>query len=405
MLPTLIAALAVVAPLAAPAVARAPATLAGRDFLTLPGDRWKLLWQDEFDGDSLDASRWSIGLPWTGDDGTNRHHNSQYASVITDEDVQVRGGALHLTSRRAEVPNPKGGTYHFTEGLITTSGKFEAAYGYFEMRAKLPTGAGPGTWPAFWMLAKGWPPEMDILEYWGSDNRIHQGTVTRAPDGKQRWDSYHRRQVSLSGWHTYGLEWGPGYQLYNVDGKITHRIYGGHLPDAPHYLLLNSGVESARPPRSGTTFPNDFVVDWVRVYARPAAAPALLDGGFENEELAPWTRQGEASAGDEGPRTGGKRCLRADPSPDAPAGVSQTVYGLKPNTRYTLTAWARGVGGATVRLTAATVTSAARPTTAAYAPLSLTFTTGPADTSMVVACVAENGGTAFFDDIALEQAP
>ena len=64
-----------------------PETLVGRQFLTYSGGQWKLAWHDEFDGTSLDQSKWSIGLPWNGDDGTNRHHNSQYASAITNENV------------------------------------------------------------------------------------------------------------------------------------------------------------------------------------------------------------------------------------------------------------------------------------------------------------------------------
>lgn len=246
-----------------------PPTLAGKSFLTLPGDQWHLSWHDEFDGDKLDTSKWSLNLPWRGDDGTNRHHNSQYASVMADEDVQVRDGVLHLTTRRVETPNPKGGSYHYTEGMITTSGKFSQSYGYWEMRARLPVDAGPGTWPAFWLLTKGWPPEMDILEFWGSGMRTHQGTVTRGENGKQHWDSHHEHNVSLPGWHTYGLEWGPGYQVYNVDGVPTNTIHGSYIPKEPHYILLNSGIESAKPPTAATVFPNDFEVDWVRVYARP----------------------------------------------------------------------------------------------------------------------------------------
>src|SRR5580698_2217318 len=64
-----------------------PPTLAGKTFLTLPGEEWNLLWHDEFDGDRLDNSKWASGLSWTGDDGTNRHHNAQYASFITDDNI------------------------------------------------------------------------------------------------------------------------------------------------------------------------------------------------------------------------------------------------------------------------------------------------------------------------------
>ena len=412
LLPTALLFAATIAVFVLPSVSAAdlgtvPPTLTGRDFLTLPGAQWRLLWNDEFTGSTLDTTKWSLNLPWKGDDGTNRHHNSQYASVMTDEDVRQRGGMLHLTSRRQEIPNPKGGTYHFTQGMITTSGKFTTRYGYLEMRAKLPPEAGPGTWPAFWTLSEGWPPEMDILEYWGSDNRIHQGTVTRGKDGGQHWDSYHRSQVSLSSWHTYGMEWGPGYQKYNIDGTVTNTIYGGYIPDNMHYILLNSGVESARPPRDGSAFPNDFVVDYVRVYARPDV-PALLNGGFEDADIKPWSRVNEAASVDYSARTG-KRALRVDGamSGDKVASFAQqTVCGLKPKTRYTFSGYARGESGASARLGVKEFggdevrSSPGTGKPGVYSPLSLTFTTGPSTTSATVYGTSE-GGTSFFDDLRL----
>jgi hypothetical protein len=70
-------------------------------------------------------------------------------------------------------------------------------------------------------------------------------------------------------WTTYGMEWGPGYQIYNINGKVTWRIKGDFITSDKHYILLNSGVESAHPPTEKTVFPNAFEVDYVRVYARP----------------------------------------------------------------------------------------------------------------------------------------
>ena len=33
-----------------------------------------------------------------------------------------------------------------------------------------------GTWPAFWMLKSGWPPEIDVAEWFKSqNNRMHTG--------------------------------------------------------------------------------------------------------------------------------------------------------------------------------------------------------------------------------------
>lgn len=396
-----------------PGEATAPATLAGREFLSIPGERWKLLWHDEFHGRQIDKSKWEIGLPWSGTDGAGRHHNENYGSLIMDDDVSVHDGALHLTTQRRDVTDAKGRVFHFTQGLIATSKSFRVTHGYFEIRAKLPTEAGPGTWPAFWTLADGWPPEFDIIEYWGSENRVHQGPVTRNPEGGERWDSYHRSHVSLTGWHTYGLEWGPGYQLYNIDGRITNAVFGKHLfdTDKAHYILLNSGVDAKCPPRSGTTFPNDFVVDYVRVYARPDV-PALLNGDFESETLAPWSRWNESAIVDYEARSG-NRCLRVDAggvqSGNAASSAQQPVYGLKPNTRYRFSGYAKTTGGATARFGVKeyggeeTLTAEGVTQTNDYGPLSLTFTTGAESTSATVFCIAEGEGSAFFDDVQLER--
>lgn len=391
------------------AASPAPLTLSGKRFLTLPGAGWKLVWHDEFVGSRLDPKKWSLGLPWIGDDGTNRHHNDQYASAIAADDVTVRDGALHLTTQHRPFSTAPGKNYAYTEGLITTHGKFQATYGYFEIRAQLPAGAGPGTWPAFWMLTEGWPPEMDIIEYWGSDNRIHQGTVTKRPDGSQRWDSFHRDQVSLSGRHTFGLEWGPGYQIYNIDGHINNAIYGGYLPDTPHYLLLNSGIDAHRPPRPGTTFPNDFEVDYVRVYSRPDL-PALINGDFEGETLAPWGRWNEAAIVGEGARRG-RRALRVDGNAgaDPASSAQQTVYGLKPNRRYRLSAYVKTLMQGIARLGAKDYGGVERHTegisTHEYHKITLEFTTGSSATSAAIYCWAEGAGSAIFDDVSLAAAP
>ena len=378
-----------------------PPTLAGRDFLTLPGAEWKLAFADEFDGDNLDESKWSIGLPWGGTDGTGRHHNDGYASYIMDDDVAVRDGLLHLTTQRRKVTDKVGKKHDFTQGLITTSGKFKSSYGYFEARLKMPIEAGPGTWPAFWTLSQGWPPEFDIVEYWGSNQRIHQGTATAKPDGGQRWDSYNAYDTSIAGWHTYGLEWGPGYQHYNIDGQITRSIYADYLamPDL-HYLLLNSGIETKRAPVAATKFPNDFEVDYARVYTRPGV-PALQDGDFEMETAGPWQRNGEAVVLDYGAHSGA-RALRVS-GDDTVGAMSQTIYGLKPNTRYTLSAQVKTVSGFAQLIArdfggADAVAKSAK--VGDYQLVSLQFTTGPQATSATIACEAK--GMAFFDDVELK---
>jgi hypothetical protein len=66
------------------------------------------------------------------------------------------------------------------------------------------------------------------------------------------------------------------------------------VTDDEHYILLNSGVESTRPPTEKTVFPNAFEVDYVRVYDRPDG-PTLLNGGFESEDFPPWRVTGHVA--------------------------------------------------------------------------------------------------------------
>lgn len=81
------------------------------------------------------------GLSVGGTDGTGHHHNEHYASYTMD-DVAVRDGSLHLTTQKRAVTDKKGNKYSYTDGLITTAKTFQSNYGYFEVRAKMPTQAG-----------------------------------------------------------------------------------------------------------------------------------------------------------------------------------------------------------------------------------------------------------------------
>jgi beta-glucanase (GH16 family) len=249
--------------------------------LTAPPQAWHLVWQDEFDGNTLDPAKWSNRLPFKGDDGTDRHHNPQYLSAVTDADVSVHDGMLTLTSRKVDVPGGRGRTYHYTEGFIHTDGKFRYLYGYAEARCRGTVGQGPGFWPAFWTLSDGWPPENDIVELWSSGH-MHQGFAYRTapttspsngrPRSRVEWISQHTESCP-EGWHTYGLEWGPGYEQFTFDGKPTNRITDEHVPAVPMYVMLNSGVSSdaEKAPTDASRWPMAFDVDWVRVWQKNGA--------------------------------------------------------------------------------------------------------------------------------------
>jgi beta-glucanase (GH16 family) len=379
----------------------APADLRGLDCLVVPGQEWKLIFSDEFDGPALDETKWTHFLPWTGSDGSKQHHNSHYASYIMKENLEFRDGAAHLLTKRQDVKALDGRDFKYTQAMITTHGKFESAFGYFEVRTKVPVDAGPGLWPAFWTLQQGWPPEMDICEVWTGTNRMHFGLAYKGPpdkDGKipAWWDDVNLYRPLPQGFNTYGMEWGPGYQIYNLNGKVTKEVYGEHVPEGAQYILLNSGVDADNPPNASTVFPNAFEVDYVRVY-QFEKRPLLHHAGFEAGDFRGWKRSGRGIIHMD---AGGNHSARLDV---AEAKLSQTIYSLAPGKTYVVTCKARVAGEVTAqlhvggeKLTAVT----SETTSQQFATLTAEFVVPEGvDRATITLLHARGDGSVFFDEV------
>jgi len=380
-----------------------PRTLAGRTNLSLPGQDWKLIFSDEFNGSRVDWTKWRPNLPWAGAEDGHWHTNG-YASYLTLEDISVSGGQLKLACRKTPTRG-KTRTFDYTAGMVTTSDSFRFVYGFAEVSARAPMEAGPGLWPAFWTLSQGWPPEFDIIELWTGGPRIHQGYCYAKPSG-QGWDSHHDK-IGPTGFHTYAMEWGPGYVFFLIDGKVTKRIYGDHITDKPQYLLLNSAVCSGKGnagPSPETRFPNSFDVDYCRVYARPYEV-AFHNGGFEGDNAAPWKLSPAARVSAGAGRNGSKGLVLAQ----GPQWAEQKIYGLTPGARYALTGWARSNDPrnplrAGVKKFGGSEVSVDIPS-ASWKPFSVTFTAGLSDRTGVGYCYNPEGAGGAFDDIRVEKIP
>lgn len=376
--------------------------LEARRLLAAPGANWKLVWDDEFNGNHLNASNWSIGMPWNGADGTNLDEGSGTISYISPGDVQVSGGMLHLLTQQQNVTGANGQQFDYTAGFISSYQKFQMTYGYVEINAQIPTT--PGTWPAFWMLSPTlpWPPEDDVMEYVTGQDRFHQGLAygTRAD---VQWDDMNTYNALPTGFHTYGMEWGPGYQIFTMDGIITHVSRGSYVPNSPLYLLLSTGVSQQFPPTSASTFPNSFDIDYVRVYARPAT-PEVLYGGFEGGALGPWIGTGSASVTSDNPHSG-SYSLQLQGQQSA---AQQTITGLSPNTTYVISGYVSAAAGnqGTLGVNSYGGPDVSSTTTSSdYTLLTVSFKTGKTDHSAVVYGLQSNGtGSVWVDDVSIHQA-
>lgn len=222
--------------------------------------QWRLTFQDEFDGPQLDTAKWNTAPRWGRVDW--KGEELQY---YADDAFEFRDGVLRI---RADQRSMEGKNY--TSGLIETRFSHMQAYGYFEMRAKMPKGK--GLWPAFWMLPdKDWPPEIDVMEYLG-----HRPNTIYMSNHWSDSESWHQSETAgYSGpdfsadFHTYAVEWNPGEIIWYVDGVERHRTSTG-VPDRPMFVIANLAVGGKWPgnPDSSTPFPSYLEIDYIRLYTR-----------------------------------------------------------------------------------------------------------------------------------------
>ena len=142
----------------------------------------KMLLDEEFDAPKLDTSVWFTCYSWVDPGQRCTNGGNLELEWYEARNVTLAGGIANLT---AEL-HPGTNSHPFTSGMIQTGGTastkatFAYRYGYAEIRAKLPKGA--GMWPAFWLVQanRQWPPEIDIMEWQGVQPKTDVVTVKQA---------------------------------------------------------------------------------------------------------------------------------------------------------------------------------------------------------------------------------
>lgn len=247
--------------------------------LVAPPAKMKLVWSDEFDGKSIDYSKWGIEQNAFG--GGN-----QELQIYTDrpKNVRVANGHLILEAHRDNA-NVNGTGREYSSGRIRTKHRGDWKYGRVEVRAKMPIGQ--GIWPAIWMLPTdevygGWAAsgEIDIMEYLGQKPNEVLGTLHYGagwPKNAYSGDSIKLNSGTFSDdFHTFAVDWQEGKIVWLLDGKpwqtqTKWHSENGKFPapfDQRFHLLLNLSVGGhlAGNPDTTTTFPQKFLIDYVRVY-------------------------------------------------------------------------------------------------------------------------------------------
>lgn len=177
---------------------------------------------------------------------------------------KVTNGVLEIRADRPPLQaRPALRDYKYVSGMITTQPSFSQAYGYFEMRAKLPRGK--GVWPAFWLLPAdlGWPPEVDIMESVGDPSKYYVTYHSAAAK-----DTGTEVPIEPDQFHVFAVSWDPKSVVWYVDGREVKRLPTPPDMHKPMYMIANLalGGDWAGYPDATTPFPAVFAIDYIRAY-------------------------------------------------------------------------------------------------------------------------------------------
>ncbi|MEO5804458.1 MAG: glycoside hydrolase family 16 protein [Verrucomicrobiota bacterium] len=263
-----------------------------------PPSGYVLDWSDEFDGSSLDTTKWNY-----------RQLGPRNDAINTESAVSVTNGALTITTYTE-------GETNFT-GMIGTENLYMPLYGYLE--ARINFNDSPGVWSAFWMTSPtmtmvgdphAYGTEMDIVEHRAvnSNNVLnHNRAVSNI-----HWDGYGPEHKSVgsglvgsglsTGWHLYAVEWTTNFQNYYYDGVLVWGVTNSSVqnpvpPEAPvsqrsQYFILSSevrdngwaGVIPVGGYGSRASSSTKMNVDYVRSYTfspvpKPVMSAIILEAG------------------------------------------------------------------------------------------------------------------------------
>jgi beta-glucanase (GH16 family) len=236
---------------------------------------WEVIFQDDF-------SSFTNGQPWYKSEGTHDPLPQHYIHANTN----VVNGQLVLTAKKENYhcTNPKcncgGGTYSYTSGGVVSYNNSQFYhYGYYEMYAKLPAGA--GQFPAFWLWGEEkldtnclWYNEIDIMETTPDSCNLNNVTTSnyreycKSPEYPDKIAVPHPCNYSDS-FHWYGVEWDKNRITWYIDRIAVRQVKHTGMQ---HKLRLIIGLQlfpdswGYNCGASNAIFPTYMYIDQVNAY-------------------------------------------------------------------------------------------------------------------------------------------
>jgi hypothetical protein len=251
--------------------------------------RFELEFEETFERDALNASRW---LPYYLPHWSSREESAAryvvgggflHLLIEADQqpwcpelDGQTRVSSLQTGSFAGAVGSPVG-QHRFNSAAVVREAQpnvclYTLQYGRIELRAKASDD--PDTMVALWMIGYEDEPERSaelcVCEIFGQDVGPDQAVVGVGvhPFGDPRIsDAFSRETISIDAreFHVYAADWTPDQVAFSVDGDIVKTV--DQSPAYPMQLMLGiyEFPRAADDDRAGP-YPKMFVVDYLRGY-------------------------------------------------------------------------------------------------------------------------------------------
>jgi hypothetical protein len=164
----------------------------------------------------------------------------------------------------------------YTSGVITTESSFSQLYGYFQITATLPSGA--GYWPAFWLLPSNLSgtQEIDVMEELGTDPNQYTVSVHSPSDGLST--AAIATPDLTSGPNTYGVYWTPTSISYYFNNQLVAVAPTPADMNTPMFMIADLAIADDVSP--STTFPGTMEISSIQAFAYnpnvPGPTPELV---------------------------------------------------------------------------------------------------------------------------------
>lgn len=212
------------------------------------GTAWECTFDDEFDGQALDRSAWTVQTT-----AASGFHSGRECMVDDPNNLAVTDGHLDLTVRDVGAPFVCHGprvsySTHYTGASVYTA-SFGQQYGRFEIRAKFPESYGvSGIQSSLWLFPRqvsvssvlSGATEIDIAEAYSRHPNIVVPTVHGLSVSSLLPTSYCTVPDWGADFHTYAVEWTPSIITFIYDGTPCMQV--------------------ATPPSASLGTPNPFLV-------------------------------------------------------------------------------------------------------------------------------------------------